>query len=86
MTLQVGARVRVNVTDASAWTASALAVLQGQIGTITEVLTHERMTHHPKAKASCLVKFDKSPGKTWKWGSDCTSHWFDADELEPCDP
>jgi hypothetical protein len=79
---KVGDRVRVDVKDVSAWNADALKVLQGQTGVVTEVLTHERATGHKKALASCLVKFDKSPGKTWKWGSDVQSHWFDVNELE----
>ena len=78
---KVGDRVRVDVKDASAWNAGALQVLQGLTGEVTEVLTHERMTNYPKAKPACLVKFDKSPGPTWKWVSPATSHWFDADEL-----
>ena len=79
---KVGDRVRVNVKDASAWSADALKLLQGLTGEVTEVLTHERMTNHPKAKPACLVQFDKSPGPLWKWGSDAKAHWFDADELE----
>jgi hypothetical protein len=79
---KVGDRVRVAVQDSSTWNATALEVLQGQTGTIAEVLTHERMTNYPKKQPSCLVEFDKSPGPTWKWGSDAKAHWFDADELE----
>lgn len=78
---KVGDSVRVDVKDASAWNADALKILQGLTGKVTEVLTSERMTNHPKAQPACLVEFDKPPGQTWKWGSPATSHWFDADEL-----
>lgn len=84
--LKPGDRVRVDVKDASAWNTDALKVLQGVMGVVTEVMTHERMTKHPKVKPACLVEFDTSPGKTWKWGSDSTAHWFDADELAVLPP
>ncbi len=79
--MNVGAHVQVAIRKPSEWAQGAADMLNGKIGKIAEVQTHERMTQHPLKKAKCLVVFD-TPAKPWSTNqTPPRAFWFDLDEL-----
>lgn len=78
-------KLRVAIRHPKEWTAGAVKVLDGQVGTVDVVkTTHDsgntrRTLHTPLY----LMTFDPPLPSIWQWGSPVTAYWFEETELQP---
>jgi hypothetical protein len=82
MTLEVGTRVRVEITKTEGWSIFAIAALNGMTGTIESVKPNVDAWDRPRKQDSpYCVRFDTPAPKWWSNQSPCLAFHFDAHDL-----
>lgn len=76
--MKIGDRVVVAIQEASRWAKGAVEVLNGQVGTVTEIRPVSSI-----GTGGILVRFDKPIGAWWSYQTPVRGVWLDPAEVKP---